>query len=289
MNLASDTDVSSFRVIAAYKFARLEDLPSLQAQLRSLCDGTTLKGTVLLSPEGINMFISGTTSDVEMFLGEVRKLKGLSDLETKVSESSARPFKRMFIKIKKQIICFDDETVMPELRTSPKVPAKTLKQWLDEGRPLTLLDTRNEYEVRVGTFAGAIDPGITNFRDFPKAVEQLPEAMKNEPVVIFCTGGIRCEKAGPYLEQKGFKNVLQLEGGILKYFEECGSAHYNGACFVFDDRVAVDAQLNEAETMLCAVCSTPLTREDQRHPHYVWKESCHHCFSKSSHPGSRTS
>lgn len=282
MTLDSTPVASTFRVIAAYKFAALAELPELKQRLHAVCKGTSLKGTILLSPEGINMFMSGTTSDVDTLLSFVRTLRGLEDIETKVSESTARPFKRMLIKIKPQIICFDDETVSPAERTSPKLPAKQLKEWLDEGRPVTLLDTRNEYEVRVGTFQGAIDPGLTNFRDFPKVVDRLPAALKDEPVVIFCTGGIRCEKAGPFLESKGFKKVFQLEGGILKYFEECGNAHYDGACFVFDDRVAVDATLQEAGTTLCGACSWPLTREDQRHPHYVWQKSCHRCFGEST-------
>ncbi len=265
-------------MIAAYKFIRLESLPELKVRLSSLCEENELRGTILLSPEGINLFIGGEVRHVEGFLDVLRAMRGFEDLEVKQSESSTRPFGRMFIKIKKQIICFDDESIDPAQRTSPKLPAKTLKQWLDEGRPLTLLDTRNEYEVRIGTFAGAIDPGITNFRDWPAAVEKLSPSLKEEPVVIFCTGGIRCEKAGPYLEQQGFKNVLQLEGGILKYFEECGGAHYNGECFVFDDRVSVDSQLREASTAVCSVCRAQLTPEDLRHPHYVWKESCQHCF-----------
>jgi len=234
-----------FRVIAAYKFTRLTGLPQLRQRLFGLCESLSLKGTILLTPEGINVFVGGTTADVEAFLDHVRALPGLADLEAKESHSAARPFKRMLIKIKTQIICFDDETIDPAHGTSPKLPPKTLKQWLDEGRPLTLLDTRNEYEVRVGTFVGAVDPGITNFRDFPQAVARLPEALKDEPVVIFCTGGIRCEKAGPYLQQQGFKHVVQLEGGILKYFEECGGAHYQGDCFVFDDRGALDPKLRE--------------------------------------------
>jgi predicted sulfurtransferase len=244
---------ATFRVIAAYKFTRLDDLALLRQRLAALCESASLKGTISLSPEGINIFIGGTRPDVDAFLNHVRTLPGLEHLEAKVSESAARPFKRMLIKIKKQIICFDDETIDPSQGTSPKLPPTTLKQWLDEGRPVTLLDTRNEYEVRIGTFAGAIDPGIANFRDFPTAVQRLPEALRDQPVVIFCTGGIRCEKAGPYLEQQGFTNIHQLEGGILKYFEECGGAHYNGDCFVFDERVAVDSQLRGVRTAMVVI------------------------------------
>ncbi len=237
--------MSAYRVIAAYKFVPLADLRPLRERLLALCVGTSLKGTILLSPEGINLFLSGTVLDLDQMLGHLRALPGLADLETKVSESAARPFQRLKIKIKSQIIAFDDTAIDPARDPSPKLSAQTLKQWLDEGRPVTLLDTRNDYEVQCGTFTGAIDPGIATFRDFPSAVARLPDALKTQPVVIFCTGGIRCEKAGPYLAKQGFTQVLQLEGGILKYFEECSSAHYDGDCYVFDDRVAVDAELRE--------------------------------------------
>lgn len=269
-----------FRVIAAYRFVRLADLQALREHLYALCHGASLKGTILLTPEGINLFMAGPPEGIEMFLTHLRSIPSFEGLEVKVSEASEPPFERMLIKLKKQIICFDDETIDPSQVTSPKLSAKELKQWLDEGRPVTLLDTRNEYEFRIGTFDGAIDPGIRNFRDFPKAVARLPESLKHTPVVIFCTGGIRCEKAGPYLEQQGFTQTYQLEGGILKYFEECGDAHYHGECFVFDNRVAVDHQLRETSTEMCFNCRMPLTPKEQRHPHYVWEKSCQYCFDQ---------
>jgi predicted sulfurtransferase len=170
------------------------------------------------------------------------------------------------------------EGLDPAGRPTPKLPARTLKQWLDEGRPVTLLDTRNDYEVRMGTFRGARPAGIDHFRDFPDAVARLPATLKNQPIVMFCTGGIRCEKAGPYMEREGFTNVHQLEGGILKYFEECGGAHYDGECFVFDRRVGVDPQLRETKTVMCFNCQMPLTPVEQQHPHYVADKTCPHCF-----------
>jgi len=246
---------SPYVVIAAYKFVRLPpmaELPTLRQHLRDLCAGTSLKGTILLSPEGINLFLSGIAVEVERFLASVRALPGLADLEAKVSRSPVPPFKRMLIKIKSQIIAFNDTSIDPSQRTARKLSATTLKQWLDEGRPVTLLDTRNDYEVQMGTFAGALDPGIATFREFPRAVEQLPQTLKTEPLVIFCTGGIRCEKAGPYLEQQGFTDVYQLEGGILRYFEECRDAHFVGDCYVFDERVTVDASLSPGTSPILA-------------------------------------
>ncbi|MFN9026500.1 MAG: pseudouridine synthase, partial [Akkermansiaceae bacterium] len=168
--------------------------------------------------------------------------------------------------------------VVPGKRTSPKLSAKELKRWLDEGRKITLLDTRNDYEVKLGTFEGAIVPDIHTFREFPKAVRELPEEMKDETIVMFCTGGIRCEKAGPFMEMEGFKHIYQLDGGILKYFEECGGDHYQGECFVFDQRVGVDPALQETDSAMCFVCQAPLKAEDQEDHRYTESVSCPHCF-----------
>ncbi|MSU65245.1 MAG: sulfurtransferase [Opitutus sp.] len=220
-------------------------------------------------------------------LAELRTLPGLADLAPKESASAERPFNRMLVKIKKEIIAFGVAGIDPARHPTPKLSAHTLKQWLDEGRPVTLLDTRNDYEVRMGTFRGALRAGIDHFRDFPAAVGRLPAALKTQPIVMFCTGGIRCEKAGPFMKREGFQNVHQLAGGILKYFEECGSAHYEGECFVFDRRVGVDPALQETHSVLCFNCQTPLTADEQSDPRYVPEQSCPHCFSTASAPGAR--
>ncbi|MEY4940660.1 MAG: hypothetical protein RIQ93_2395 [Verrucomicrobiota bacterium] len=239
--------MASFTNIAAYKFTPLQELERLRGELRRRCLAADLKGTVLLSPEGINLFISGREEKVTVWLEELRGFPGLEDLRVKVSRSAKQPFGRMLVKIKKEIISFGAEGIDPSRRPSPKLDARILRAWLDEGRPLTLLDTRNDYEVRFGTFRGALPAGIDHFRDFPDAVARLPAALKTEPVVIFCTGGIRCEKAGPFLERAGFQQVYQLDGGILQYFEDCGGAHYSGDCFVFDERGCVDPALRETK------------------------------------------
>ena len=272
--------MSSFTNISTYKFTPLDDLPPLRGRLLTLCQARELKGTILLSPEGINVFVAGSRESVDALLAELRILPGLADLAPKESASDTQPFNRMLVKIKKEIIAFGVEGIDPARRPTAKLPARTLKQWLDEGRTITLLDTRNDYEVRMGTFRGAVPAGIGHFREFPKVIEKLPEELKQMPVVMFCTGGIRCEKAGPFLESAGFQNVLQLDGGILKYFEECGGAHYEGECFVFDRRVGVDPELRETSSKMCFACQMPLTFEEQRHPHYVQGESCPHCFGK---------
>lgn len=268
----------AFINLSAYKFTPLDGLPALRERLLALCRAGGLKGTILLSTEGINLFVAGPRVQVDALLAALRAVPGLADLAPKESESDEQPFNRMLVKIKREIIAFGVAGIDPVRRPSPRLPARTLKQWLDEGRPVTLLDTRNDYEVRMGTFRGARRAGIGHFRDFPAAVPRLPAELKAQPIVIFCTGGIRCEKAGPFMEQAGFQNVHQLEGGILKYFEECGGAHYDGECFVFDRRVGVDPALRATNSVLCFNCQMPLTESEQRHSDYVPGQSCPHCF-----------
>jgi UPF0176 protein len=264
--------------IAAYKFARLAELKPLRERLLRLCRGWGLKGTILLSTEGINLFVAGSAASIDLLLHELRSIPGLAELTPKISESDHQPFSRMLVRIKKEIIAFGVEGIDPATRTSPKLDARTLKQWLDEGRPLTLLDTRNDYEVKLGTFKGALPIGVNHFRDFPAAVDKLPGTMREQPIVMFCTGGIRCEKAGPFMESRGFRQIFQLDGGILKYFEECGAAHYEGECFVFDQRVGVDPSLHETESTQCFNCLTPLTQDQQEDPRYQPPVSCPYCF-----------
>ncbi len=267
--------------LSAYKFVPLDNLPALKERLKSVATDGGLRGTILLSPEGINLFVAGGRPALDVLLAAIHAVPGLADLTPKESPSAEKPFNRMLVKIKKEIIAFGVEGIDPARRPSPKLSARTLKQWLDEGKALTLLDTRNDYEVRLGTFRGALRAGIDHFRDFPEAVRRLPAGLKEQPLVMFCTGGIRCEKAGPFMEHAGFRHVLQLDGGILKYFEECGGAHYDGACFVFDRRVGVDPALRETKSVLCFNCQMPLLGAEQQHPHYVPDKSCPHCHPQA--------
>jgi UPF0176 protein len=264
--------------IAAYKFLPLVDLKSLRARLQTLCKAWDLKGTILLSPEGINLFVAGAAEQIESLLTELRSWPGLADLQPKVSETAEQPFRRMLVRLKKEIITFGVAGIDPGRHTSPKLSPADLKRWLDEGRPVTLLDTRNDYEVKLGTFRNARSLGLEHFREFPAAVNRLPPELKERPIVMFCTGGIRCEKAGPFMEREGFRHVFQLEGGILKYFEECGAAHYEGECFVFDHRVGLDPNLHATGSLQCFNCRTPLSTLEQQHEHYEPGRSCPYCF-----------
>lgn len=263
--------------IAGYKFVQLDDLNDRRRQMKDLCARLDLKGTILLSREGINLFLAGIPSSVHTFLDELRAHPEFSDFQIKESLSDRQPFNRMLVRLKKEIIAFGIQDIQPLIKTSKRVSPETLKQWLDEGKPITLLDTRNNYEVGVGTFKGAIPANIDDFRHFPEAVNKLPEDLKHRTIVTFCTGGIRCEKAAPFMEQAGFKDVYQLDGGILKYFEDCGGAHYKGECFVFDQRVALDPTLKETETAQCYACLSPLQPEELQSPLYVPGQSCPHC------------
>ena len=277
--ITDSTDISQpILNIAAYRFVELDDLESLREWLLESAHEFRLKGTILLSPEGINMFLAGIEAPLRQFLERIQQDQRLSGLETKESWTEQQPFNRMLVRLKKEIISFGVDGIEPRKHTSPKLPPAELKQWLDEGRKVTLLDTRNDYETELGTFENAVELNIESFREFIEAAKQLPEETKKQPVVMFCTGGIRCEKAGPYMESLGFEHIYQLEGGILKYFEECGPSHYRGDCFVFDQRVAVDATLQPTGHALCFVCQRALSVEDQQSPRYVPGASCPHCF-----------
>lgn len=229
--------------IAAYQFATLDQLPERRASLLALANDLDLRGTILLSEEGINLVLAGSRESTDAILAELRSIPGFESLEAKESYSETQPFGRMRIKLKKEIIAFGVEGIDPREYTAPRITAAELKKWLDEGRSFTLLDTRNNFEVRAGTFTEAIPIDVDNFRDFPEAVKSLPDSMKSRPVVTFCTGGIRCEKAAPYMERANFQEVYQLDGGILKYFEEVGAAHYEGTCVVFDERESLTPSL----------------------------------------------
>lgn len=264
--------------IAAYKFVTLGNLQARRDRLRTLTKELDLKGTILLSREGINLFVAGSRSAIDTLIGELKQNSQLADLEVKESPSSEQPFNRMLVKIKKEAISFGMQEIDPRKYTSRRVSPETLCQWLDQGRPVKLLDVRNRFEVETGTFENAEQIEVDDFRSFAAAAAKLPEAMKQEPVVTFCTGGIRCEKAAPFLESLGFRDVYQLDGGILKYFERCGGKHYQGECFVFDKRVAVDSNLRDSDKKQCFACKATLSIEDQKSPHYVVGQSCPHCY-----------
>ncbi|MEN9723031.1 MAG: hypothetical protein RJB38_1017 [Pseudomonadota bacterium] len=269
--------------LAFYKFVELQDLTALRASLKEFCIARGLKGTILIGHEGINCTIAGSRQSIDELKSHLDSDPRFSMLPYKESVSDHQPFTRMLVKIKKEIIAFGID-VHPATHRAPSVTPEVLKQWLDEGRDLILLDTRNDYETLTGKFKNAHELQIRTFRAFPEKAKELPEEWKDKTIVSYCTGGIRCEKAAPYLQQIGFKNVYQLEGGILKYFEECGGAHYEGECFVFDYRIGLNPGLHETETAHCPICQFPVTAENQKLDTYVAGKHCPNCVSSVKAP-----
>lgn len=230
--------------VSAYLFTPLEDRAALRTTLKAGADARGLKGTILLAEEGINLFLAGAAGPLRGFIDQLRTDPRFAALTTKESWSREQPFQRMLVKLKREIIRMDHPTIRPAQGRAPSVDASTLRRWLDEGhdddgRAVVMLDTRNAFEVEYGTFHNAIDWGITRFGQFPDAAATHAADLEGKTVVTFCTGGIRCEKSALYLREAGHSNVLQLEGGILAYFDEVGGAHFDGDCFVFDEREAL--------------------------------------------------
>uniref|UniRef100_K3XA00 Rhodanese domain-containing protein n=1 Tax=Globisporangium ultimum (strain ATCC 200006 / CBS 805.95 / DAOM BR144) TaxID=431595 RepID=K3XA00_GLOUD len=239
-----------------------------------------LRGTILLSEEGVNIRLSGTRGSVEAMKAELRGLHpDLSSMEFKDSMSSRLTLPRMLVKVKKEVISMGVDEVRPAKDgLAAHISAEDFKQWLDEDKDMVVLDTRNDYEVRLGTFDKAVDLNIKSFRAFPSEVKaQLRDVPKEKPIVMFCTGGVRCEKASYVLLQDGHQQVYQLDGGILKYFEKVGGAHYNGDCYIFDDRVALRSNLSEGSAIACFVCRSPLSEHDQCSPDYIPEMQCSYC------------
>ena len=241
--------------ISAYKFVPLPDADALRDSLAARATALQLKGTILLAEEGINLFLAGPAPAVQDFVAQLQQDTRFADLAPKESWSATQPFKKMLVKVKREIIRMDHPTIRPADGRAPAVTAATLSRWLDAGvddagRPVVLLDTRNGFEVDEGTFEGAIDWRLDKFSDFPQALLAHRAELQDKTVVSFCTGGIRCEKAAIFMREHDLPNTYQLEGGILKYFEETGGAHYRGNCFVFDERRTVDTRLDPQPTAL---------------------------------------
>ena len=234
--------------IAAYHFVHIDDPAAVAAQVRGLAEAGDLRGTVLVAEEGINIFLAGAESAIHVFLDALRSDPRFTGIVVKESRSRTRPFARLKVKLKQEIIAFRRDNASPLEGRAPAVAPEDLARWIekgedDSGRRLVLLDTRNREEIGYGTFSGALTLPIDNFTDLPEALTPHRSALADAVVVSFCTGGIRCEKAALWMHAEGMANVLQLEGGILGYFERVGGYGYDGRCFVFDDRVALDAEL----------------------------------------------
>ena len=266
--------------IAGYRFADMPDRDELRQPFRDLCQELDLKGTILLAHEGINFFLAGSQTSINSFVKWLEEDARFIDIPLKVSYSDYQPFRRMNVRLKKEIISLGLDHIKPAEMTGEEITPTAFKQLLDAGEEVIVLDTRNEYECRIGTFENAFELNIRSFRDFPKAVSEMDEDLKDKQVVMFCTGGIRCEKASVVMMDAGFSNVKQLKGGILGYFEEVGGDYWNGDCFVFDRRVAVNPELEETDVVQCFACREPLLLEEQSSGEYVIAQSCPYCSDK---------
>ncbi|EIP90414.1 hypothetical protein A33K_14004 [Burkholderia humptydooensis MSMB43] len=284
--------------LAAYRFVSLDSIEQWRPLIAERCNALGLRGTILLAPEGINLFIAGPLDATGAFVDYLRHdplFEGkFADLAFKESLSDSQPFRRMLVRLKREIITMKMPAIKPELGRAPSVDARTLKAWLDRGRddagrPVVMLDTRNAFEVDVGTFDNALDYRIDKFSQFPSVIEANRADLEGKTVVSFCTGGIRCEKAAIHMKDAGIENVYQLEGGILKYFEEVGGAHYHGDCFVFDYRTALNPQLEPTADVTCFACRAVVPADAQQSPLYVPGKSCPACHhpDNSGNPGER--
>lgn len=270
-------------VIAAfYKFAHLPDYKNMQAPILEFCLKENLRGTILLAEEGINSTLAGSREGVDRLLAYLRSYAPLSGLEHKESFDAVQPFKRMKVKLKKEIVTLKQPRAIPTAKVGTYVEPKEWNALLSKPGVIAI-DVRNDYEVAIGTFKGAINPKTKTFSEFTRFVEKHLQDKKAE-IITCCTGGIRCEKATAYLLDQGYENVYHLRGGILKYLEEIPpqASLWEGECFVFDQRVSVTHGLELGSYKLCYACQTPLSEDDRGSPLYTLGVSCPHCYDKLS-------
>ena len=275
--------MDSVVVSALYKFVALEHFESLRAPLLNLMKQLGIRGTILLAKEGINGTVAGRSDAINALFSWFNEQPGLENISHKESYHLSIPFNRTKVKLKKEIVTLGVEGIDPKKSVGTYVKPKDWNQ-LIAADDVTVVDTRNDYEVQIGTFKRAINPQTTNFREFPAYVKQHLDPHKNKKIAMFCTGGIRCEKSTAYLKELGFSDVYHLEGGILKYLEEVSASEslWEGECFVFDERVAVNHALEKGQYLQCYACRYPITHADTQHEAYVQGISCHHCIGQQT-------
>ncbi len=272
-----------YTVCALYHFARFDNHEALRPPLLELCLKEGITGTLLLAHEGINGTIAGPRTGIERVIAHIKTLPGCADFEWKLSTASEKPFPRMKVKLKKEIVTLGQPNVDPTAHVGNYVNPEDWNE-LIQAPDVVTIDTRNDYEVAIGTFQGALDPETASFREFPAWWEENKERFHNKRVAMFCTGGIRCEKSTNFLMSQGVEDVYHLKGGILKYLEEVpqDNSTWDGECFVFDGRVSVGHGLKEGPHVLCHACRRPILAEDQNRPEYEAGVSCHNCVDEYS-------
>jgi len=281
--MAHDNQNKPVVIAAMYRFANVAEPEALQAPLLAIMEANNVRGTLLLANEGVNGTVAGSREAIDALLDWLREESRFPALSWKESYSDDMPFLRTKVKLKKEIVTLGVEGIDPNDVVGTYVKPQDWNA-LIEDPGVTVIDTRNDYEVKIGTFKNAINPETSSFREFPAYVEEHLDPEKNKKVAMFCTGGIRCEKSTSYLKSLGFEQVFHLEGGILKYLEEvpADESDWEGECFVFDERVTVDHELQPGDYDQCNACRMPITKEDQLSEHFVKGVSCPHCFNKTS-------
>ena len=273
----------SWTVITFYKFVQLDNFEAMRQPLLELCQAQGIKGTILLALEGVNATVAGPDDGLAVLMSQLKQDSRLADLTHKTSWAETQPFDRMKVKLKKEIVTLGQPEVSPTKQVGTYVDPQDWNQVIADPEVL-VIDTRNNYEVDIGTFQGANNPETDSFREFPDyAAEQL-DPTKHKKVAMFCTGGIRCEKASSYLLDQGFVQVYHLKGGILKYLEDVPAEQslWQGECFVFDERVTVQHGLEPGSYTMCHGCGHPVSQDDTRSPHYEPGIACPHCYDKLS-------
>ena len=274
------------KIVALYKFCKISKPSYFQKVIKAELSALHILGTIIIGEEGINGTISGTESSLNKALSFLKSNNVFHDLDVKESISAKKPFLRLKIKIKEEIVSMGLKKIDPTTQAGKYIDPEEWNSLINDKNTI-LIDTRNNYECLIGSFKNAINPKTNNFKEFPDWVDKqnFNEAdKKSKKFAMFCTGGIRCEKASSYMKNQGFKNVFHLKGGILKYLEniDINDSKWNGECFVFDDRVSVKHDLSEGKYDLCHGCRTPITEQDKLSSNYVKGVSCHHCVNEKT-------
>lgn len=275
-----------FKVAALYKFHPIENPLSVRHMLKSNLDNNLVTGTILIGKEGLNGTISASIKDMKKAISIIKSIKGFDDINIKYSKSKIKPFTRLKVKTKEEIVTIGDKKLDPSINSGIYVEPKDWNSFIAKDDVL-LIDTRNNYEYSIGTFKNSINPRTNNFREFPNWVKNQKfsnKDKKTKKVAMFCTGGIRCEKATSYMKKEGFKNVFHLKGGVLKYFEDITTdqSKWIGECFVFDDRVSLDHNLDEGSYDMCHGCRMPITKQDKESKYFIKGVSCPACFASKT-------
>ena len=276
-----------YEIVALYKFTNIDEPLNFQKILKKRLSELKIYGTILISNEGINGTISSDSKEnLSLALSLIESLKGLRNLDLKFSQSIKKPFIRLKVKLKKEIVTIGDISINPNEIVGQHIEPKEWNKLIND-KDTIIIDTRNQYECSIGTFKNSINPKTEKFSDFPGWLEDQSfsnEVKENKKIAMFCTGGIRCEKASSLMKREGFKNVFQLKGGILKYFENVpeNESLWRGECFVFDERVSLNHDLSEGTYDMCHGCRMPITENEKKSDHYIKGVSCSSCFDKTS-------